>query len=161
MKSVLLSFILFLSFSLKAQENITLYNPDADARKDLETAIQKAQDQHKHVLIQVGGNWCPWCVRLHGVFVSEVKIDSILKSDYVFILINYSKENKNEVILADLGFPQRFGFPVLLVLDQEGNRLHTQNTAYLEKDKGYDTDKIIGFLLDWNEKALDPKSYVK
>jgi thioredoxin-related protein len=161
MKSILLIYILFLSFSLKAQEKITLYNPEADSRKDLEMAIQTAKEQHKHVLIQVGGNWCPWCVRLHGVFESEAKIDSILKSDYVFLLINYSKENKNEVVLADLGFPQRFGFPVLLVLDQEGNRLHTQNTAYLEKDKGYDTDKIIGFLLDWNEKALDPKFYVK
>jgi len=161
MKSFFLLFMFFLSFCLKAQEKITLYNPEADAHKELEMAIQKAQDQHKHVLIQVGGNWCPWCVRLHGVFESEAKIDSILKSDYVFILINYSKENKNEVVLADLGYPQRFGFPVLLVLDQEGNRLHTQNTAYLEKDKGYDTDKIIGFLFDWNEKALDPKSYTK
>jgi thioredoxin-related protein len=161
MKSIYLFFILFLSFSLKAQEKITLYNPEADAHKDLETAVQNARDQHKHVLIQVGGNWCPWCVRLHGVFESEAKIDSILTSDYVFLLINYSKENKNEAVLADLGYPQRFGFPVLLILDQDGHRLHTQNTAYLEKDKGYDTDKIIGFLLDWNEKALDPKTYVK
>jgi thiol:disulfide interchange protein len=161
MKSLFLFFILFQAFSLKAQEKITLYNPDADARKDLETAIQTARDQHKHVLIQVGGNWCPWCVRLHGVFESEARIDSILKSDYVFVLINYSKENKNEAILADLGYPQRFGFPVLLVLDRDGHRLHTQNTAYLEKDKGYDTDKIFGFLRDWNEKALDPGSYVK
>jgi thioredoxin-related protein len=161
MKSILLFLILFLPFGVKAQEEITIYNPEADALKDLEMAIQKAQDQHKHILIQVGGNWCPWCVRLHGVFESNAKIDSILKADYVFVLINYSKENKNEKVMADLGYPQRFGFPVLLVLDQEGNRLHTQNTAYLEKDKGYDTDKIIGFLFDWNEKALDPKSYVK
>jgi thioredoxin-related protein len=161
MKSILLFFILFLPVGLKAQEKITLYNPEADAHKDLQTAIQQARDQHKHVLIQVGGNWCPWCVRLHGVFETEAKIDSILKADYVFMLVNYSKENKNEAVLADLGFPQRFGFPVLLVLDEDGNRLHTQNTAYLEKDKGYDTDKIVGFLLDWNVKALNPKSYVK
>lgn len=161
MKSILLVFILFQALNLNAQDKITLYNPDANARKDLETAINTAREQNKHVLIQVGGNWCPWCVRLHGVFESEARVDSILKSDYVFILINYSKENKNEAVLADLGYPQRFGFPVLLILDQDGHRLHTQNTAYLEKDKGYDTDRLIGFLLDWNEKALDPKSYVK
>jgi thioredoxin-related protein len=161
MKSILLFFTLFLSFSLKAQEKITSYNPDADAKKDLAVAIQTAKDQQKQVLIQVGGNWCSWCVKLHGLFESEAKLDSILKSDYVYIMINYSKENKNEAVLADLGYPQRFGFPVLLVIDQEGHRLHTQNTAYLEKDKGYDTDKIIGFLLDWNVKALDPKAYIK
>ena len=88
MKSIFLFFVLFLSFSLKAQEKVTLYNPEADAHKDLEMAIQKARYGNKHVLIQVGGNWCSWCVRLHGVFESEARVDSILKSDYVFILIN-------------------------------------------------------------------------
>ncbi len=161
MKVISIFFFLCLSFGLNAQDKITLYNPDSDAKKDLEVAVQSARDQHKHVLIQIGGNWCPWCIRLHGVFESDAKVDSILRADYVFMLINYSKENKNEVVLADLGYPQRFGFPVLLVLDEEGNRLHTQNTAYLEKDKGYDTDKLVNFLLDWNEQALDPKSYVK
>jgi thioredoxin-related protein len=161
MKSVLIFFVFFLSVNLQAQEKITLYNPDADARKDLEMAIKMAREQNKHVLIQVGGNWCSWCIRLHGVLESDARVDSILKADYVFLLINYSKENKNEAVLGDLGYPQRFGFPVLLVLDQDGHRLHTQNTAYLEKDKGYDMDKLVGFLLDWNDKALDPERYVK
>lgn len=161
MKSIFLFFILFPAFVVNAQDKVTIYNPEADARKELSDAIKLAKEQQKHVLIQVGGNWCPWCIRLHGVFKSEARVDSILKSDYVFILVNYSKENKNEAVMTDLDYPQRFGFPVLLVLDQEGRRLHTQNTAYLEKDKGYDTDKLIGFLLDWNEKALDPKSYLK
>ncbi len=161
MRSIFIVFVLCISFNLTAQEKVTIYNPQADARKELDNAIQMAKDQHKHVLIQVGGNWCPWCITLHGVFESEFRVDSVLKSDYVYVLINYSKENKNEPILADLGYPQRFGFPVLLVLDQDGQRLHTQNTAYLEKDKGYDTEKLLHFLLDWNEKALDPKSYVK
>jgi thioredoxin-related protein len=161
MKSIFLFFFLFLAFGLNAQDKITLYSPDANARQDLDMAIGTARDQHKNVLIQIGGNWCPWCIRLHKVFESEARIDSILKADYVFILINYSKENKNEAVMADLGYPQRFGFPVLLVLDEDGHRLHTQNTAYLEKDKGYDTDRLFNFLLDWNEKALDPKTYVK
>jgi thioredoxin-related protein len=161
MKAIFLFFILFPAFIVNAQDKVTIYNPEADAGKELSDAVKMAKEQQKHVLIQVGGNWCPWCIRLHGVFESEARVDSILKSDYVFILVNYSKENKNEAVMADLDYPQRFGFPVLLVLDQEGRRLHTQNTAYLEKDKGYDTDKLIGFLLDWNEKALDPKSYLK
>ena len=35
-------------------------------------------------------------------------------------------------ILAKYGYPQRFGFPVFIVLDGNGNRIHTQNSAYLE-----------------------------
>jgi len=61
--------------------------------------------------------------------------------------------------MASLDYPQRFGFPVLVVLDQEGNRLHTQDTGYLELDKGYDPEKISRFLLNWNVASLKPESY--
>jgi hypothetical protein len=77
----------------------------------------------------------------------------------VFYLLNYSKENKNLDLLAELEYPQRFGFPVLLVLNGEGRRIHTQNTGYLEKDKSYDEKKVVGFLRNWSPEALDPDSY--
>jgi thiol:disulfide interchange protein len=84
-----------------------------------------------------------------------------MRADYVLAKINFSKENKNPETMALLGYPQRFGFPVLVVLDAEGNRLHTQNTAYLEQDKGYDVEKVKGFLLDWNRTAINPATYQK
>ncbi|MBN1144349.1 MAG: thioredoxin family protein [Bacteroidales bacterium] len=147
------------AFSVVAQEQVTIYNPMADAKAELAASILQAKDQNKHVLVQVGGNWCPWCIRLHGFFKTEARIDSILNKDYVFVLVNYSKENKNPEALAFLGYPQRFGFPVLLVLDQNGHRLHTQDTGLLELDKGYDPEKIARFLLSWNVAALKPESY--
>lgn len=61
--------------------------------------------------------------------------------------------------MARLDFPQRFGFPVLVVLNQEGERIHTQNTGILEKDDFYSEEKIAGFLLNWNTKAIDPETY--
>jgi hypothetical protein len=61
--------------------------------------------------------------------------------------------------MQDLGFPQRFGFPVVVILDGDGSRIHTQNTAFLEKDQGYDFKIMREFLLNWSSKALDPKSY--
>jgi len=142
-----------------SQEPVQIYNPAADAKKDLDVAVQTAKEQSRHVLVQVGGNWCPWCIRLHSFFETNMRVDSILKADFVLVKINYSKENKNEEVLADLGFPQRFGFPVLLILDQKGNRLHTQDTGYLELDKGYDPEKVSRFLLGWNSAAIDPESY--
>lgn len=153
--------MILISGILYAQEKIYVYDPLADARFDLQQAIQKATQENKHVLVQVGGNWCPWCVRLHGFFQSESVIDSILKTDYILVRINYSKENKNPGVMKKLNYPQRFGFPVLIVLDAQGNRLHTQDTGYLELDKGYDTEKVKRFLLGWNRSAVDPASYSK
>ena len=161
MKKILFVLLLSVSAMLYAQDKVQIYDTLADARNDLRQAIQLAGQENKHVLVQVGGNWCPWCVRLHDFFLSETVIDSVLKADYVLVRINYSKENKNPETMALLEYPQRFGFPALVILDAEGNRLHTQNTAYLEQDKGYNAEKVKGFLLDWNRAAINPVSYQK
>ena len=159
MKYITLLLILILPTVLRSQEPVKLYDPAADARKDLSLAVQTAKEQNKHVLVQIGGNWCSWCIRLHGFFESDARVDSILKADYILVRINYSKENKNPEVLESLDYPQRFGFPVLIILDQNGKRLHTQDTGLLEKDKGYDPEKVSRFLLNWNVAALKPENY--
>jgi hypothetical protein len=73
-------------------------------------------------------------------------------------MVNYSKEVKNEEVMKMLGNPQRFGFPVLVILDQEGVRLHTQDSWYLEKDKYYDKEKLTHFLEMWSAEAVKGKS---
>ena len=76
--------------------------------------------------------------------------------------LNYSKENKNLAVLKTLDYPQRFGFPVIVITDAAGNRLHTQNSWYLEDEKeSYDREKFVSFLNSWTVKATDPESYKK
>jgi thioredoxin-related protein len=157
MKTISILLLVLLPALSFSQQPAALYNPSADAKADLALAILTAKEHNKHVLVQVGGNWCSWCVKLHGFLESQSRLDSILKSDFVLLRINYSPENKNEEVLATLGFPQRFGFPVLVVLDSDGSRLHTQDTWYLELDKGYDPEKVERFLLGWNVAAVNPK----
>lgn len=141
------------------EENSQIYNPNADASAEIKIAASQAKAEGKHVLLQIGGNWCSWCIRFHKFIHEDIQTDSLLKADYIFQLVNYSKENKNPDVLAQLGYPQRFGFPVLIVLDGNGNRLHTQNSAYLEKDKSYDKEKVMEFLKHWAPAAIEPGNY--
>jgi thioredoxin-related protein len=162
MKPFILAMIaVFASMSLmQAQtEQVKIYNPDADAKADIAAAIKKAKAENKHVVLMIGGNWCPWCVKLHGFIGQDMQIDSLIKADYIWVMVNYSKENKNLEVLKELEYPQRFGFPVLIVLDQKGRRLHTQDSWYLEKDKFYDKEKLMHFLKMWSVNAVDPKNY--
>jgi thioredoxin-related protein len=162
LQTLLLVSVLVINASLThAQEpaKITIYNPNANARADLKEAIAKASAENKHVLIQVGGNWCTWCVKMHNLFHSNTTIDSLLRANYIWVHLNYSKENKNLSILQELEYPQRFGFPVLVILDKTGKRLHTQDTSLLESGDGYDVGKIVGFLKGWIPDAVDPKNY--
>lgn len=144
----------------EAQEKAAgLYNPAADAAADLEKAIQTASAEHKHVLAQVGGNWCSWCLKLDKLFRSDERIDSVMHEAYVLVHLNYSKENMNLPVLARLGYPQRFGFPVLVVLDGGGTRLHTQDSGLLEDGKGHSPEKVLTFLMNWAPSALDSSKY--
>lgn len=162
MKKLIIAWYLILAIAgiSHAQQSKTLiYNPDADAKADINAAVAKAAAENKHVLIQVGGNWCSWCLKFHKLLHTDTAIDSVLSSDYVFILVNYSKENKNLPVLKEFNFPQRFGFPVLLVLDKSGKLIHTQDSGLLEAGDGYDSKKVLGFLKGWTVAALDPKNY--
>jgi len=136
-----------------------LYDPKEDAVAAIAKAVQKAKAEKKHVFVQVGGNWCIWCARFNELVTKDAGIDSVIQANYVVYHLNYSKENKNEKLLAKYGFPQRFGFPVFLVLDGQGKLLHTQNSSYLEEGKGYNRETVIGFFNDWKPSALDPKTY--
>jgi len=137
----------------------SIYNPKADAKAEIQKAVTKASTEGKHVLIQIGGNWCPWCIKLHNFFDTNVDIKKAIDKNYVFILVNYSKENKNNEVMKQLEFPNRFGYPVLVVLDGKGKRIHTQATDLLEQDKSYSNEKVLRFLNLWNPAAINPANY--
>lgn len=170
MKNWLLPFsIAFLSlFTINAFAQDTakavqphIYNPQANAAQQVKDAVAKAAKEKKHVLIQIGGNWCIWCVRFNNLVTTDTALNRLLNENYEVVHLNYSKENKNEKMLAQLGYPQRFGFPVFVVLDAKGNRLHTQNSSYLEEGKGHSPKLVAAFLKDWSPAALDPKNYIE
>ncbi|OMP75024.1 thioredoxin family protein [[Flexibacter] sp. ATCC 35208] len=150
--------------TLSAQEKHSLdlehiYNPGADAAADLAAIQQQAAAAKKHILVQVGGNWCIWCKRFYKFTEEDSTLKSLLNNNFIVYHLNYSKENKNLPILQKLGYPQRFGFPVIVILDAKGNRLHTQDTGLLESADSYDQKKIAMLLKQWGPDALNPAYY--
>lgn len=160
-------FLLLFSASAFAQEKkeIKLYNVTANAENDIESAVKLASKGNKHVLLQIGGNWCTWCIAFHNLVDTTATLKKYLQDNFVTALVNYSPENKNEKVLASLGHPERFGFPVFVVLDGKGKVIHIQNSAYLETDavdeKGrkkvaHDEKKVLEFFKGWTYGAVNP-----
>jgi thioredoxin-related protein len=170
-KILLITAIIILSLGVKAQtatvpvkavkptDTAKLYHPNADAKADIAAAVKQAAASHKNVLLQIGGNWCIWCIYFNNLVNKDAELDKYLRDNYVVVHVNYSPENKNEEVLANLEYPQRFGFPVFVVLDDKGKRLHTQNSAYLEEGKGHSKAKVMEFFKNWSPTAIDPKTY--
>jgi len=163
MKKHALLFILLMSSVLVFSQDMTkfrLYKPEEKAEKEITSAVKEAKAAGKHVLIQIGGNWCIWCARFHDFITADTKIDSIVHAGYVVYHMNYSSGNYNAKLLSKYGYPQRFGFPVFLILDGDGKLIQTQNSWYLEDGKtSYNRDKVVEFFTDWTPGALDPKQY--
>ena len=148
-----------LAVSAQDLSKFNLYKPAENAEKAIEQAVKNAKESGKHVFIQIGGNWCIWCARFNDFVTKDLSIDSLIQQNYVVYHLNYSKENYNKKLLAKYGYPQRFGFPVFLVLDGKGKLLHTQNSAYLEEGKGYGKGAVMEFFNHWKPAALDPANY--
>jgi len=153
--------VLFFGIASFSQDmtKFKLYSPEANAKKEIAEAVKQAKESDKHVLIQVGGNWCIWCARFNDFVTNDKSLDSLMNANYVVYHLNYSKENKNQELLARYEFPQRFGFPVFLILDEKGDLIHTQTSWYLEAGKSYDKEKVTAFFTDWSKKAFDPAQY--
>jgi len=146
------------TINIQAQERVgvQLYDPKASVEKDLAIAMDKASENNKHIFVQVGGNWCSWCILFHKFIEEDEDLNALFDSKFELVKLNYSPENKNEIALEKMDFPQRFGFPVFVILDESGKRIHTQNSALLEAGEGYDRNKVIEFLNNWSYDAVHP-----
>ena len=149
---------MFLLCNLYGQA-IHIYNPDADVSADISKGLIRAKAENKNLFLQIGGNWCPWCIKFHKMCTDDSDIKALMDKSYVFLLVNYSKENRNLAALKKLDYPQRFGFPVFVILDANGKKIHTQNSSYLEDGAGYSKKKVVDFMTQWTPEALNPEHY--
>lgn len=153
----IISLLLLLGNHVSGQADKKLYDPSLDGMKQVNEAIAKAKSTGKHVLVQFGGNWCPWCIKFDAFCKADAEITKIIDESYISIKLNYSPENKNEASNNFLGNPKRFGFPVFVIIDGTGKVLHIQDSALLESGQGYDQKKVAGFMKNWTAAALVPK----
>lgn len=158
MKKILILMFALLSYATVSHSQ-TVYDEKADAIKQLDQAIDQAKQENKYVFAMVGGNWCKWCLMFNEFTQTNQNVKKALADNFIFIHINYSKANQNEAAMKRLGYPQRFGFPVFVILNEKGERVHTQSSGYLEQGNGYSEKEVLGFLNNWTKQAvtLPPK----
>ena len=124
-----------------------IFDPTKDTAKDIADAVKLAGKTNKHILLDVGGNWCIWCHRLDATFKSNTEVASLLKQ-YIVVQVNFSKENENTAVLSKL--PKiTTGYPHLFVLDKTGKVIQDQDSGLLETGDHHDPAKVITFLKKW------------
>jgi len=135
--------------SAKSKAKATVYDETADGAKQIADALAKAKFAHKRVLIQWGGNWCGWCIKLHELYRSDKDIAHELLYEYEPVYLDIGHADKHLDLVTKYGAEiQKHGVPYLTVLDEDGKVLVNQDSGELEvKDSDHhDPAKVLGFL---------------
>lgn len=155
--------MMFVVLVANAQEALKrVYNESIDPMTQIDEALVKAKAGGKFVVCQVGGNWCPWCLRFADFVEKDTAVNKVVNDNFEYIHVNYNPrksggdeaQQKAAQLMNRLSNPQRFGFPVFVVLDETGMVLHIQDSSFLEEGKGYSEEKTLRFFKNWTPKAV-------
>jgi thioredoxin-related protein len=156
-RQLIMVFILLFTFVFAAFSPVSsaaegkkkdIYDPALDVKTAITAGLEQAQKEKKHVLLMFGGNWCPWCHRLHELFTADKAINSFLAKNYILIMVDVGekpKEPLNRDLVALYGV-KGMGYPSLAVLGKKGELLSSQNSGVLEKGKGHDPGRVMAYL---------------
>ena len=165
-KTIVISLLTVLfALTINAQTKLRkVYNEDINPIEQIDKALVKAKAEGKFVVCQVGGNWCSWCLRLADFITKDTVISDVINKNFVYIHVNYNprksegeeKAKLAKKMLARLNNPARFGFPVLVVLDEDGKVIHIQDSSFLEEGQSYNQAKVLRFFKNWTPSAVNP-----
>lgn len=163
-KLVMALSVVLLSQAVCAQTKLKkVYDSKINPLEQIDNAVVKAKSEGKFVICQVGGNWCPWCLKFADFISNDTTISNVIAANFEYIHVNYSprksqgaeKLEQGKALMKRLNNAGRFGFPVLVVLDGEGKVIHIQDSGLLEEGESYNQKKVLDFFKGWTPKAVN------
>jgi thioredoxin-related protein len=138
----------------KAPTEPPVYDESANGTADVGAALQRAARDNKRILLDLGGNWCPWCHKLHNLFTTDDNVARVLKWEYEVVNVDVGHGEKNRELLAKYGI-EIHGFPYLAVLGADDHLVCQQETGYFENGPGYVPQRFVDFFNKWKAAPLD------
>ncbi len=125
-----------------------IYSDIADAKEEIRQAVLKAATEHKRVLLDFGGNWCPDC-RVLNLYFHDPGNASLLASNYILVDVSVGQYDRNLDLARKYGIPLQKGVPALVVLDGSGRVVYAQRNGEFEAMRKLDSAAVSAFLEKW------------
>lgn len=110
------------------------FSDEADARAEVETALDRAADNGTRTLIVFGANWCHDSRGLANHFAQE-DLREVIAENYELVWVDVGWRHRHLPLLRDMGAYTIYGTPTVLIIDPEiglvnRDTMHTWHTAY-------------------------------
>ena len=140
---------------LAAQANLPPYSrhfdPQRDPFADGHAAIELARQTGRHILIELGGDWCRWCHVMDDFFARNADLKAELHDTFVMLKVNVSDANDNATFLA--AFPKPLGYPHMYIANSDGQLLESKDTAEFLQHGNYSRQRFQAFFKKWQTPA--------
>ena len=87
-----------------------IYDDNANPRADIAAALKQAQREHKHVIVDFGGDWCGDCQVL-DIYFHQSPNRELLEKSYVLVHVSVGHVDKNLEIPTGYGVNIKKGVP--------------------------------------------------
>jgi thioredoxin-related protein len=141
----------FNHYRLRQLQGREVYDERVDAQQAYAASLAKANQQHKQLLVMLGGNWCQWCLALDDLMRRDEALRRFVADHFVVLKLDTSRAKSLD---ESWGKPSRQGVPVLIFIAPSGKLRHVQETGSLELWHGrilrHDATRLLGVLEQWS-----------
>jgi len=125
------------------------YDEAADADAVVAAAFAKAKADHKRVLLDLGGNWCPDCIILAN-FLQLPEIKAFVARHYVVAAVDVGRFDKNLQVPARFGYTTRLkGVPTVLIAGPDGKLINGSDVFAFTDARHMTPQALADYLAKW------------
>ncbi len=125
-----------------------IYSETANPSYDIAAALAQAKREHKRVLLDFGGDWCPDCQVL-DLYFHQPPNDALLADHFVLVHVWIGHMDANLDVAKRYGVPIAKGVPALAVLGADGKLLYAQKAGEFEDMRHMEPASVTEFLETW------------
>lgn len=123
-----------------------IYPSVESANTDIHAALLKARHEHKRVILDFGGDWCPDCQVLN-IYFHQSPNKELLDKYFVLVDVNIGHMDQNLDVAHKYGVPVK-GVPALSVVDPNGKVVYAQTKEFSDM-RNLDSRALTDFLNKW------------
>jgi thiol:disulfide interchange protein len=125
-----------------------IYSETANPKADIAAGLTKARREHKRVILDFGGDWCPDCQVL-DIYFREPQNAALLEKNFVLVHVWIGHMDRNIELAAKYGVPIAKGVPALAVLTPDGKAVYSQQTGQFNDMRHMEAASVREFLEKW------------
>ncbi|EHH68679.1 thioredoxin family protein [Gluconobacter morbifer] len=129
----------------------TPYPDSSVARQQVQDAFVTARRTHRKVLLDFGGNWCPDCKMLGGIFaLPDAK--AWLDSQFVIVTVNVGRINTNLDLASQYGVTIT-AVPTVIIVTPDGHALNQDGSRALGDARSMSPQAVLDLIAEWNSRG--------